>query len=54
MLDAEADRLCNAKRYEHVEERTDQRAGHHNPRHGAGAPQHRHAAIRRLPHFCRA
>lgn len=29
LLDAEADRLCNAKRYEHVEERTDQRAGHY-------------------------
>jgi transposase-like protein len=30
LLDAEADRLCNAKRYEHVEERTDQRAGHYS------------------------
>jgi len=29
LLDAEADRLCNAKRYEHVEDRTDQRAGHY-------------------------
>ena len=29
LLDAEADRLCNAKRYEHIEERTDQRAGHY-------------------------
>ena len=30
MLDAEADQLCNAKRYEHSEGRTDQRAGHYN------------------------
>ena len=29
MLDAEADQLCNAKRYEHSEGRTDQRAGHY-------------------------
>jgi putative transposase len=29
LLDSEADRLCNAKRYEHIEERTDQRAGHY-------------------------
>jgi transposase-like protein len=29
MLDAEADRLCNAGRYEHTEARTDQRAGHY-------------------------
>src|SRR4030042_1821749 len=29
MLDAEADQLCNAKRYEHTEVRTDQRAGHY-------------------------
>ena len=29
MLDAEADRLCNAKRYERSEERTDSRAGHY-------------------------
>jgi len=29
LLDAEADQLCNAKRYEHVEDRTDQRAGHY-------------------------
>ncbi len=29
MLDAEADRLCNAHRYEHTEARTDQRAGHY-------------------------
>jgi putative transposase len=28
MLDAEADQLCNARRYEHTEGRTDQRAGH--------------------------
>ena len=27
LLDAEADQLCNAKRYEHTEARTDQRAG---------------------------
>ena len=30
MLDAEADQLCNARRYEHSEGRTDQRAGHYN------------------------
>jgi len=30
LLDAEADRLCNAKRYEHVEDRADQRAGHYS------------------------
>jgi transposase-like protein len=30
LLSAEADRLCNAKRYEHVEERTDLRAGHYS------------------------
>jgi len=29
MLDAEADQLCNARRYEHSEARTDQRAGHY-------------------------
>jgi putative transposase len=29
MLDAEADQLCNAQRYEHTESRTDQRAGHY-------------------------
>jgi transposase-like protein len=29
MLDAEADQLCNAKRYEHTDARTDQRAGHY-------------------------
>jgi len=29
MLDAEADRLCNAKRYERSEGRTDGRAGHY-------------------------
>jgi putative transposase len=29
MLDAEADQLCNAQRYEHTEGRTDQRAGHY-------------------------
>jgi putative transposase len=29
LLNAEADRLCNAKIYEHTEERTDQRAGHY-------------------------
>lgn len=29
MLDAEADHLCNAQRYEHTEGRTDQRAGHY-------------------------
>jgi len=29
MLDAEADQLCNAQRYEHTEARTDQRAGHY-------------------------
>jgi len=29
MLDAEADQLCNARRYEHSEGRTDQRAGHY-------------------------
>ena len=27
MLDAEADRLCNAQRYEHTDSRTDTRAG---------------------------
>ena len=29
MLDAEADHLCHARRYEHTEGRTDQRAGHY-------------------------
>lgn len=29
MLDAEADHLCHAQRYEHTEARTDQRAGHY-------------------------
>lgn len=29
LLDAEADRMCNAQRYEHTEERTDTRAGHY-------------------------
>ena len=29
MLDAEADHLCNARRYERTEARTDQRAGHY-------------------------
>jgi transposase-like protein len=29
LLDAEADQLCNARRYEHAEGRTDQRAGHY-------------------------
>ncbi len=29
LLDAEADQLCNARRYEHTEARTDQRAGHY-------------------------
>jgi len=29
MLDAEADRLCNAERYEHTEARKDTRAGHY-------------------------
>jgi len=29
LLDAEADQLCNAKRYERSEARTDQRAGHY-------------------------
>jgi putative transposase len=30
MLDAEADRLCNAGRYAHTDERTDTRAGHYS------------------------
>jgi len=30
MLDAEADQLCKACRYEHTEARADQRAGHYN------------------------
>jgi len=29
LLDAEANQLCNARRYEHTEARTDQRAGHY-------------------------
>lgn len=29
LLDAEADALCNAKRYEHSAERVDTRAGHY-------------------------
>jgi putative transposase len=29
LLDAEANHLCNARRYEHTEARTDQRAGHY-------------------------
>jgi transposase-like protein len=32
MLDAEADRLCNAQRYERTEQRTDSRAGHYSRR----------------------
>lgn len=32
MLDSEADHLCNAKRYEHTEVRTSQRAGHYKRR----------------------
>ena len=30
MLEVEADRLCNAERYEHNDERSDTRAGHYN------------------------
>lgn len=30
MLDEEADRLCNAARYEHTDDRTDTRAGHYS------------------------
>ncbi|AQT68751.1 Transposase [Anaerohalosphaera lusitana] len=29
MLDAEADQLCNARRYEHTDKRTDARSGHY-------------------------
>ena len=32
LLDAEADRLCNAQRYERSEARRDTRAGHREPR----------------------
>ena len=32
MLDAEAGRLCNARRYEHTEARTDTRAGSYGRR----------------------
>jgi len=32
MLSEEADRLCNAQRYEHSDSRTDTRAGHYNRR----------------------
>jgi len=31
LLDAEADRLCNAQRYERTEARRDTRAGHYEP-----------------------
>ena len=31
MLDAEADELCNAQRYEHSPDRVDTRAGHYKP-----------------------
>jgi putative transposase len=30
LLDAEADRLCNARRYEYSDSRNNQRAGHYN------------------------
>jgi low affinity Fe/Cu permease len=30
LLNAVAERMCNAKRYEHGDERTDLRAGHYN------------------------
>jgi hypothetical protein len=35
-LDAEADRLCNAQRYEHTEARTDTRAGSYSREHWRG------------------
>jgi transposase-like protein len=35
MLDAEADKLCNAARYEHSETRTDTRAGHYDRKYHA-------------------
>ena len=40
MLDAEADRLCNAKRYERSEGRTDGRAGHYKRKLHTKAVQH--------------
>ncbi len=37
MLDAEADRLCNAKKYQRNEARTDTRAGHYQRKLQTGA-----------------
>jgi putative transposase len=51
MLDAEADRLCNAERYEHTEARADTRAGHYERtlQTQAGEVKLRVPKLRKLP-----
>ena len=51
LLDAEADALCNAKRYEHSVERVDTRAGHYTRRleTKAGGVQLNVPRLRKLP-----
>jgi putative transposase len=51
MLDAEADRLCNAERYEHTEARKDTRAGHYERtlQTQAGEVKLRVPKLRKLP-----
>ena len=51
MLDAEADRLCNAERYERSESRKDTRAGHYtrNLDTGAGRVELKVPKLRKLP-----
>ena len=39
LLDAEADRLCNAQRYERTEARRDTRAGHYERNSSARSPR---------------
>ena len=51
MLDAEADRLCNAKRYEHTGERRDTRAGYYSRKYQtqAGEVNLKMPKLRKLP-----
>ena len=51
LLDAEADRICNAQRYEHVEQRKDTRAGHYERKllTSAGEVTLKMPKLRRLP-----
>jgi hypothetical protein len=51
LLDAEADQLCNARRYEHTEDRTDQRAGHYRrkPHTKAGEVELKIPKLRQAP-----